>query len=321
LFFLFHSDVDQHFPVPQQKRAPKTFNLCKGCNIKTSESLVHGLTKSLWFPRSQLSSSCSGFDKAIITQANTPVGSKFSYDGGKSSYLVSPEVFRTFTKEHPFSNKTWDTCAVVGNGGILTDSRCGERIDSAQFVMRCNLPPLGNSYAKHVGVKTDLVTANPSIFMEKYESLMRRRRPFVESLHIYSSSLLLLPALALRQYIPVCMRAIYSIEDFGSPMRPVFFNPEYMQKLTAFWRAKGLRSGRLSTGIIMASIALEVCENVHLYGFWPFDNHPYGLYDLTNHYYDDRKAKSVHAMPTEFGLLMGLHKQGVLKLHLGDCQH
>uniref|UniRef100_A0A3Q3E2R6 Alpha-2,8-sialyltransferase 8E-like n=1 Tax=Labrus bergylta TaxID=56723 RepID=A0A3Q3E2R6_9LABR len=292
-------------------------------NIKTSESLVHGLTKSLWFPRSQLSSRCSGFDKAIITQANTPVGSKFSYGGGKSSYLVSPEVFRTFTKEHPFLNKTWDTCAVVGNGGILTDSRCGERIDSAQFVMRCNLPPLGNSYAKHVGVKTDLVTANPSIFKEKYESLMMRRRPFVESLHIYSSSLLLLPALAFspNMYVPLCIRAIYSIEDFGSPIRPVFFNPEYMQKLTAFWRAKGLRSGRLSTGIIMASIALEVCENVHLYGFWPFDNHPYGLYDLTNHYYDDRKVKRFHAMPTEFGLLMGLHKQGVLKLHLGDCQH
>nr|XP_020505672.1 alpha-2,8-sialyltransferase 8E-like [Labrus bergylta]XP_020505749.1 alpha-2,8-sialyltransferase 8E-like [Labrus bergylta] len=327
IWYLVDNDVDQHFPVPQQKRAPKTFNLCKGCN-NTINKIMQNYSQA-WKKqednhkkfRSQLSSSCSGFDKAIITQANTPVGSKFSYDGGKSSYLVSPEVFSTFTKEHPFSNKTWDTCAVVGNGGILTDSRCGERIDSAQFVMRCNLPPLGNSYAKHVGVKTDLVTANPTIFMEKYESLMRRRRPFVESLHIYSSSLLLLPALALRQYIPVCMRAIYSIEDFGSPMRPVFFNPEYMQKLTAFWRAKGLRSGRLSTGIIMASIALEVCENVHLYGFWPFDNHPYGLYDLTNHYYDDRKAKSVHAMPTEFGLLMGLHKQGVLKLHLGDCQH
>uniref|UniRef100_A0A3Q3NAX9 ST8 alpha-N-acetyl-neuraminide alpha-2,8-sialyltransferase 6 n=1 Tax=Labrus bergylta TaxID=56723 RepID=A0A3Q3NAX9_9LABR len=271
--------------------------------IKTSESLVHGLTKSLWFPRSQLSNSCSGFDKAILNQANTVVEPEL-VDERKYSFQVSPEVFNTFTKEHPFSNKTWDTCSVVGNGGILTDSSCGERIDSAQFVMRCNLPPLGNGYEKHVGVKTDLVTANPSILREKYESLMKRRRPFVESLHIYGNSLLLFPFS--RGTTAMCLRAIYSVEDLGSPIRPVFLNPKYFRRLGAFWRAQGLGSSLMSTGIIMASIALEVCENVHLYGFWPFDNHPYGLYDLTNHYYDDRKLK--------------LHRQGVLKLHLGDCQ-
>uniref|UniRef100_A0A3Q3E1T7 ST8 alpha-N-acetyl-neuraminide alpha-2,8-sialyltransferase 6 n=1 Tax=Labrus bergylta TaxID=56723 RepID=A0A3Q3E1T7_9LABR len=272
--------------------------------IKTSESLVHGLTKSLWFPRSQLSNSCSGFDKAILNQANTVVEPEL-VDERKYSFQVSPEVFNTFTKEHPFSNKTWDTCSVVGNGGILTDSSCGERIDSAQFVMRCNLPPLGNGYEKHVG-------------WISLHCHYRRRRPFVESLHIYGNSLLLFPFS--RGTTAICMRAIYSVEDLGSPIRPVFINPKYFRRLMTFWRAQGLGSAWMSTGLIMTSIALEVCENVHLYGFWPFDNHPYGLYDLTNHYYDDRKAKSVHAMPKEFGLLMQLHRQGVLKLHLGDCQ-
>ncbi|XP_060890367.1 alpha-2,8-sialyltransferase 8F-like isoform X2 [Labrus mixtus] len=325
---LLDNNVDQFLPTPQRKRAPKTFDLCKGCK-NMIEKRMQGYSQA-WQKqednyqkfRSQLSSNCTGFDKAIITQANTPVGSELVYDGEKKSSLkVSPEVFSTFTKEHPFSNKTWDTCSVVGNGGILTDSSCGERIDSAQFVMRCNLPPLGNGYEKHVGVKTDLVTANPSILMEKYGSLMGRRRPFVESLHIYGNSLLLLPMFSFRTNTPVCLRATYTIEDFGSPMRPVYFNPEYLQSLADFWRAQGLQSARLSTGIIMTSIALEVCKNVHLYGFWPYSNHPYGLYDLKHHYYDDRAPKtSFHAMPTEFELLLRLHSQGVLKLHLGDCQ-
>lgn len=55
--------------------------------------------KSLWFPSSQLSSRCHGFDKAIVTQANTAVGSKLVYDGEKRRTLqVTPEIFSTFAK-------------------------------------------------------------------------------------------------------------------------------------------------------------------------------------------------------------------------------
>ncbi|XP_059191305.1 alpha-2,8-sialyltransferase 8F-like [Centropristis striata] len=271
--------------------------------------------------RSELSSKCNGFDKAIITQANTPVGSKIVYDGEKKSLEVTPEIFSTFAKEHPLPNQTLDTCAVVGNGGILTNSSCGKMIDSAQFVIRCNLPPLEDDYEKDVGTKTDLVTANPSILTDKYGALQGRRRPFVESLGIYGNSLLLLPAFSYGQVTSVCQRAVYSIEEFESPIRPVFFNPEYLQKLGIFWRSQGIKSSRLSTGIMMTSLALELCANVHLYGFWPFSNHPHGLYNLTNHYYDDVKAKAgVHVMPVEFDLLLQLHIQGVLRLHLEDCR-
>ncbi|KAK7940068.1 hypothetical protein WMY93_003394 [Mugilogobius chulae] len=222
--------------------------------------------------RSQLSSRCNGFHKAIVTQSNTPVGTRLVYDGEKKKSLqVNKDVFNTFLKDNPFSNRSLDTCAVVGNGGILANSSCGEAIDSAQFVIRCNLPPLENDYGKHVGNKTDIVTANPSIFLE-------------------------------------------------NPIRPIFFNPEYLQRLAAFWRSQGLRAVRLSTGLIMASLALEVCDNVHLYGFWPFGNHPNGLTPLTNHYYDDRQTKKkFHAMPAEFELLLKLHNQGVLRLHVGQC--
>ncbi|XP_038560858.1 alpha-2,8-sialyltransferase 8F-like [Micropterus salmoides] len=322
------NNVLPHKPPPQKKTAPQPSDLCKGCKeiidkVKERYSQTWKKQEDNYKKfRSQLSSKCNGFEKAIITQANIPVGSKVVYDGEKKRTLqVTPEIFSTFAKEHPFPNKTWDTCAVVGNGGILTDSGCGKMIDSAQFVIRCNLPPLENGYEKHVGIKTDLVTANPSILLEKYGALNGRRRPFVESLRSYGNSLLLLPAFSFGHNTPVCLRAVYTIEDFKSPTRPIFFNPSYIQSLALFWRSQGLRAVRLSTGIIMASLALERCDNVHLYGFWPFSNHPHGLHALTNHYYDDRQAKTkFHAMPAEFDLLLRLHSQGVLKLHLGDCR-
>uniref|UniRef100_A0A3P9M2M2 ST8 alpha-N-acetyl-neuraminide alpha-2,8-sialyltransferase 6 n=1 Tax=Oryzias latipes TaxID=8090 RepID=A0A3P9M2M2_ORYLA len=317
-----------HPPLPSQKKSPPNLpDPCKNCDeniIKALELYSEPWTKqedNYHQFRSQLNSKCHGLEKAIITQANTPQGTKLVYDAErKRTLVVNAEVFNTFIKENPFPNKTWDTCAVVGNGGILANSSCGKTIDSAQFVIRCNLPPLSNGFEKDVGIKSDIVTANPSIITEKYFSLMRHRRPFAEAMRIYGNSMVLLPAFSFGHNTALSMRAFYTLEDFESSARAVYFNPEYLKNLANFWRSEGLKSPRLSTGIMMASIALEVCSEVHLYGYWPFDVHPYRHQGLTNHYYDDRKAKNkFHAMPTEFNLLLQLHRKGVLRLHLGDC--
>ncbi|CAL8317511.1 unnamed protein product [Arctogadus glacialis] len=194
-------------------------------------------------------------------------------------------------------------------------------IDSAQFVIRCNLPPVENSFLKDVGKKTNLVTANPNIFHQKFRGLQERRRPFMESMSRYNDSLMLLPAFSYSMNTAVSLSALYTIEDFESPIRPVFLNPEYLQNLHSFWRSKGLLGKRLSSGLMMASLALELCTNVHLYGFWPFDQHPLLHQPLNNHYYDNVPSKkNVHAMPAEFDHLLRLHEQGVLKIHLGECR-
>lgn len=325
---LQNNNVQPQKSHPPKKSAPKSSPSCKDCSATINKVLER--YSEAWKKqdesyrkfRSQLSSKCHGFEKATITQENTPVGTKLVYDGEKKRSLqVNSQIFSTFFKGHPFPNKTLHTCAVVGNGGILANSSCGEMIDSAEFVIRCNLPPLSNGYEKHVGIKTNLVTANPSILMEKFGGLMGRRRTFVESLRSYGDSLLLLPAFSFGHNTPVSLRAFYTLEDFESSIRPIFFNPGYFQSLALFWRSQGLRTVRLSTGIIMTSLALELCDNVQLYGFWPFDIHPHSFQTLTNHYYDDRKTKTkFHAMPEEFNHLLQLHSQGVLKLHLGTCK-
>ncbi|CAB1341658.1 unnamed protein product [Coregonus sp. 'balchen'] len=330
-FFSDRTNVHPGSPphkAPIRNSVPDPSGTCKGCRDTVTEKVVERYSHR-WRKqednftkfRSLLRDKCHGLTKAMVTQANTPLGSKVVYDGEKRKPLqVTPELFSTFAKENPFVNTTWDTCSVVGNGGILANSSCGEKIDSAQFVIRCNLPPLENGYKRDVGNKTDLVTANPSILMEKYGGLQGRRRPFVESLRSYGDSLMLLPAFSYGHNTPVSLRALYTIQDFGSPSRPVFLNPEYLQSLAVFWRGQGLQTVRLSTGLIVASLALELCANVHLYGFWPFNQHPNRNQPLTNHYYDNRQSKkTVHSMPAEFDHLLRLHSQGVLRIHLGEC--
>ncbi|XP_058269405.1 alpha-N-acetylneuraminide alpha-2,8-sialyltransferase-like isoform X4 [Hemibagrus wyckioides] len=280
--------------------------------------------KNLISFRSLLSDSSDAISNATVSQENSPVGKTFTFDGDpKRSLEVTPALFNLFPKESPFKTAPWDSCAVVGNGGILANSSCGKQIDSASFVIRCNLPPLSNGHERDTGNKTDLVTANPSILVEKYHALNEHRRSFVENIQIYGDALLFLPAFSFHRNTAVSLRALYTMEDFNSHgPRPVFFNPEYLSNLAKFWHDQGIHSLRLSTGIMVASLALELCNNVHLYGFWPFGIHPYTQQPLSNHYYDDRPVnKRMHAMPAEFEALLNLHNKGIIRLHLDECEH
>ncbi|KAJ8245947.1 hypothetical protein GJAV_G00262010 [Gymnothorax javanicus] len=266
--------------------------------------------------RSELNRNCHGKSQAIVTQQNTPMGTLIAYDGNRHRAIkVTQDLYKTFSKEQPFKNVIWDTCAVVGNGGILVDSNCGEEIDSAEFVIRCNLPILDDRYQKDVGNKTDLVTANPSILYHKFQGLTERRYPFVEKMSAYGDSFLLLPAFSYTGNTPASLRAFYTLKEFGSAIRVGFFNPRYLSNLARFWKARGVAGPRLSTGFIMTSIALELCSSVRLYGFWPFPVHPYGCHQLTNHYYDDLKGSKMHNMDLEFKHLLHLHEKGVTGLY------
>ncbi|XP_053369973.1 alpha-2,8-sialyltransferase 8F-like [Clarias gariepinus] len=272
--------------------------------------------------RSLLGSSCNAISNAVVTQDNSPVGTNITFDGEKKRIMVvTPDLFNLFPKENPFKGAPWQSCAVVGNGGILANSSCGKQINSATYVIRCNLPPVSNEHEKDTGTKTNLVTANPSILFRRYQSLTERRRPFVKDMQLYGNALIFLPAFSFGMNTAVSLRALYSLEDHSSSSQHVvFFNPSYLKSLAHFWHGQGLREVRLSTGIMMASLALELCNNVHLYGFWPFQSHPYTYQQLTNHYYDNQPvSKVMHSMPAEFETLLNLHNKGVIHLHLGEC--
>ncbi|XP_078385478.1 alpha-2,8-sialyltransferase 8F-like [Cetorhinus maximus] len=270
--------------------------------------------------RSELKRCCNAAYNCLVTQKNTPVGTELAYDAEpKKKIKITHQIFTIFPKESSFSSWQYKRCAVIGNGGILVNSSCGAEIDQADFVFRCNLPPIGGEFSQDVGTKTNLVTANPSIIAERYSELHARRRPFFTNLLVYNDALLVLPAFSYTINTDRSFRALYTLQDFQAKQKVVFFNPVYLKRLNEFWRAKGIQVKRLSTGIMIVSLALELCEEVWIYGFWPFGKSAEGNV-IPHHYFDNRLPRAaVHSMPTEFHHLLQMHSKGIVKLQMTQC--
>ncbi|KAM9312078.1 alpha-2,8-sialyltransferase 8F-like [Gastrophryne carolinensis] len=266
--------------------------------------------------QSQLKACCNASYSMIVTQENSPVGNTISYDAEEKTLNITENFYSLFPKKSRFL-KPLGNCAVVGNSGILNGSFCGAKIDNADFVFRMNLPPLNQT--KDVGTKTDLVTANPSIIIDKYGSLRERRKPFINKIKEYGSSLLLLPAFSYSFCTDVSLRILYTLEDFDLNSRVVFFNPDYIKRLDSHWKSKGLQSYRMSSGLMLVSVAVEVCEMVTLYGFWPFSE-DLNEVPVSHHYYDNVPPNpGMHFMPDEFYQYLQMHIQGSLFLNLAQC--
>ena len=75
---------------------------------------------------------------------------------------------------------------------------------------------------------------------------------------------------------------------------------------------------RPSTGFYFISVALALCTDVHLYGFWPFDRGPDGR-PVPYHYYDKLNITVVHDMASEFKIMVAMHQLGLLHLHVDKC--
>ncbi|KAM9312346.1 alpha-2,8-sialyltransferase 8F-like [Gastrophryne carolinensis] len=317
---------------------------CRKLKMEKFIQMVKALQGCPWVPvreelsliQSQLGKCCNASHSFIVTQQNSPIGSTISFDGEKQTLKVTKHFYNLFPKKSPFL-KPLRSCAVVGNGGILNGSFCRAEIDKADFVFRMNLPPL--NWTDDVGTKTDLVTINPSILIKKTTTeiynelrkqdqdcgyfafdycffiLKKRRKPFIEKIKEYGPALVLLPAFSYSLNTIVSVRVLYTLEDFDLKNKVVFFNPDYL----THWQSKGLEFQRMSSGLMLVSAAMEVCENVTLYGFWPFTEDLNGV-PILHHYYDDLPPKSqTHNMPDEFYQYLQMHVQGSLRLNLASC--
>ncbi|XP_064185066.1 alpha-2,8-sialyltransferase 8F-like [Anguilla rostrata] len=269
--------------------------------------------------RVELYSSCNATDELILTKQNTFLGQNVTYDGERRIRVVDKSMLKMLPESTPWrTGGLLGRCAVVGNGGILKNSSCGSMINKADFVIRFNLAPI--ILSEDIGVKTSLITANPSQIKRSYPNMKKHRHRLANHLSLYGDAPLLMPAFAYR----LCTGISFQVHQALLPLRPqqkvVFFNPNYLRELHLYWRQRGQRALRLSTGLMLASVALELCEEVHLYGFWPFSV-DLSQQKLSHHYYDNVGPRQrAHSMPREFLQLLKMHSMGAINLHIGKCQ-
>ncbi|XP_078272734.1 alpha-2,8-sialyltransferase 8F-like isoform X2 [Rhinoraja longicauda] len=113
--------------------------------------------------RSQLEKCCNASRNFVVTQVNAPLGTKITYEAEtKKTFAITQDTLELIPETDPFKNHILKRCSVIGNGGVLTNSSCGKEINKADFVFRCNIPPI-MGYEDDVGIKTDVATLNPSI--------------------------------------------------------------------------------------------------------------------------------------------------------------
>ncbi|XP_072174253.1 alpha-N-acetylneuraminate alpha-2,8-sialyltransferase ST8SIA3-like [Diadema setosum] len=245
--------------------------------------------------------------------------------------LIPAGLKRLLPTKQLFRNQFFKTCSVVGNSGILLNSSCGNRIDSADLTIRCNFATV-DGYEKDVGTHTNVITFNPSILDRLYGRLKKDgdRDKFEKRLVSYGKYVLWIPIFS-THYIS---RTVQEILDFFNLNAKRFKNVQLafpgniLPDISDYWMTQGIDEERISTGLLMFNIAATICDEIHMYGFYPF---PEFKQTPIPYHYDDNRVNTTrnnydygyrrfHNLPDEFVVLKKLHKAGVLKMHLGQCQ-
>ncbi|XP_066458001.1 CMP-N-acetylneuraminate-poly-alpha-2,8-sialyltransferase [Eleutherodactylus coqui] len=238
---------------------------------------------------------------------------------------ISQNLHSLLPEVSPMKSRRFQTCAVVGNSGILLNSGCGTEIDSHDFVIRCNLAPVVE-FAADVGMKSDFITMNPSVVQRAFGGFRNESdtAKFVHRLSMLNDSVLWIPAFMVKGGEKHVEWVNALILKNKLRVRTAYPSLRLIHAVRGYWLTNKVQIKRPSTGLLMYTLATRFCDEIHLYGFWPFPKDVYGNL-VKYHYYDELKYKyfsnaGPHRMPLEFKTLNLLHNKGALKLTTGKCE-
>ncbi|XP_006821992.1 CMP-N-acetylneuraminate-poly-alpha-2,8-sialyltransferase-like [Saccoglossus kowalevskii] len=234
------------------------------------------------------------------------------------------EAMMEWERETTYTIPRQKTCGLVGNGGILLNSSCGNDINSNDFVIRFNIPEIEH-FVKDVGLKTNLTLVNYELMKYLHRAAMRHANKLerLRSYQFLNDSILWYPGTLSHNIRRLALSNLKS--KFHIPFR-VAYTPTFSAN-TSFHLIKRLDPRhRLTAGINTIVAALSICDEVTIYGFYPRNYDASGR-KLPYHYYgkfsnvteDINSFKTPHNWEAEFKLLTVMQAHGIMKWVTSKC--
>ena len=208
----------------------------------------------------------------------------------KLTPAVKASISSILPADDPFHGRVFNVCSLVGSSGSLLYHENGPEIDQSDLVIRFNHAPI-KMYEKFVGSRTDLRISNG-------EHLGFNENPNEKSLHHLRSKSFLARMLLYEKHFG-------KKKDMPYLVHPGF--TEYVANASLPYIA--------SSGYFAILMAMEVCSNVHLYGF-----HSSFRQGSRHHYFNNEVPANIKRDTSEYERLKKLEEHGLLKF-AEPCLH
>ena len=125
------------------------------------------------------------------------------------------------------------------------------------------------------------------------------------------------PAIGFRENVLGTLGKVRNLAKSNKNLYFTVADPSHFKSMALFWKQYGL-THMSSTGFYFISTALTLCNDVQVFGFWPFNMSTDGR-QINNHYYNKLDFTIYHDMSYEFRLIIAMHHYGLLRMHVGNC--
>ena len=333
-----------------------TYEFAEGARQRQRDQIVMGKGKlPVQGLADELHHACDA--KAHLTDGQTSMGLTHQatsplhprpYTCFPSIHMLGEEVYSLpapAQKELPqiapstlMSGPRWPLCAVVGPSGVLRDSGCGARIDATSglvfrsFSGQGGLPFGGSKWARDVGSRVDVTLTNGKPRRNKHSTRVTssgaRVADWLRRYSVQTEVTALITDACTPEVMGGEWQTIHRDAKAAPKLRVLPLRNEYLNCLDTVWRQAAAPAApvRWSSGVALTSIAMDLCERVDVYGFWPFKVDPSGQ-RVPYHYSDKTSdppskqgieglASDVHDWSTEWGILNSTSKVRVI---VGRC--
>ncbi|XP_041463868.1 CMP-N-acetylneuraminate-poly-alpha-2,8-sialyltransferase-like [Lytechinus variegatus] len=232
-------------------------------------------------------------------------------------------------------SKRAKSCALVGNSGILLNSSCGDLIDASDLIVRMNLAKFGHEYSSDVGSKVTFMTINgeqckllqaclrndgklanesSSEWLER--NLTGKCGGVIDRLGLLKNDSVLWPARGRRTY-----RMIIDILPLLRKQFHLHFSVgiNYVSLIGTAQRLWHFRNP--SSGSSLLAPMTQLCDEISLFGFYPFYIDDYNR-TIPHHYYEPEVKmnykRNSHRMPNEYKFLLDLENKHAIRI-INNC--